>query len=55
METAEGWEQDWDDDNWDEHKVIRSPGGSSHAKTISATGLSSQATKKDSWDADRDD
>ncbi|KAK9067780.1 hypothetical protein SSX86_011891 [Deinandra increscens subsp. villosa] len=55
VETAEGWDQDWDDDDWDEDKAIRSPGGSLRAQTISSNGLTSRATKKDSWDADWDD
>ncbi|XP_076931985.1 uncharacterized protein LOC143597350 [Bidens hawaiensis] len=55
VEIAEGWEQDWDDDDWDEDKAIRSPGGNNHSKTISSNGLTSRATKKDSWDADWDD
>ncbi|KAM0001542.1 hypothetical protein Hdeb2414_s0370g00878611 [Helianthus debilis subsp. tardiflorus] len=55
VETAEGWDQDWDDDDWDEDKAIRSPGGSSHAKTISSNGLTSRAAKKDGWDADWDE
>ncbi|XP_024982299.1 dentin sialophosphoprotein-like isoform X2 [Cynara cardunculus var. scolymus] len=48
VETAEGWDQDWDDDDWDEDKAIRSPG----ARMISSNGLMSRATKKDGWDAD---
>ncbi|KAI7745094.1 hypothetical protein M8C21_017794 [Ambrosia artemisiifolia] len=55
VETAEGWEHDWDDDDWDEDKAIRSPGGSNRAITISSNGLTSRATKKDDWDANWDD
>lgn len=55
VETAEGWDQDWDDDDWDEDKAIRSPGGRVQAKTISSNGLTSRSTKTDGWDADWDD
>ncbi|KAI3819133.1 hypothetical protein L1987_12957 [Smallanthus sonchifolius] len=56
VETAEGWDHDWDDDDWDdEDKAIRSPGGGVQTKSISSNGLTSRATKKDGWDADWDD
>nr|XP_043637004.1 dentin sialophosphoprotein-like isoform X2 [Erigeron canadensis] len=55
LETAEGWDQDWDDDDWDEDNAIRSPGGNLHSKSISSNGLTSRATKKDDWDANWDD
>ncbi|XP_071716640.1 uncharacterized protein [Rutidosis leptorrhynchoides] len=55
VETAEGWDQDWDDDDWDEDKAITSPGGGIHSKSISSNGLTSRATKKDDWDANWDD
>ncbi|PWA88098.1 hypothetical protein CTI12_AA109440 [Artemisia annua] len=55
VETAGGWDQDWDDDDWDEDKAIRSPGGRGQTKSISSNGLTSRATKKDGWDADWDD
>ncbi|KAI3732579.1 hypothetical protein L1987_63785 [Smallanthus sonchifolius] len=56
VETAEGWDHDWNDDDWDdEDKAIKSPGGGVQTKSISSNGLTSRATKKDGWDADWDD
>ncbi|KAK1437177.1 hypothetical protein QVD17_02963 [Tagetes erecta] len=55
VETAEGWDHEWGDDDWDEGEAIRSPGGGVQAKSISSNGLTTRATKKDSWDADWDD
>ncbi|KAL2479354.1 hypothetical protein Adt_32320 [Abeliophyllum distichum] len=54
VETAEGWDQDWDDDDWDDDSAVKSPGGH-NIRSISANGLTSRPSKKDGWDNDWDD
>ncbi|CAI9758836.1 unnamed protein product [Fraxinus pennsylvanica] len=54
VETAEGWDQDWDDDDWDEETAVKSPGGH-NIRSISANGFTSRSSKKDGWDDDWDD
>ncbi|CAH9061641.1 unnamed protein product [Cuscuta europaea] len=50
--TAEGWDQVWDDDDWDEDNAVNP-----HHRlgNISATGLTARSAKKDGWDNDWDD
>ncbi|CAH9127407.1 unnamed protein product [Cuscuta epithymum] len=50
--TAEGWDQVWDDDDWDEDNAVNP-----HHRlgNISANGLTARSAKKDGWDNDWDD
>ncbi|XVF65945.1 hypothetical protein PTKIN_Ptkin09bG0291800 [Pterospermum kingtungense] len=53
VETAEGWDQVWDDD-WDENNAVKSPGGR-HVANISANGLTARSSNRDGWENDWDD
>ncbi|KAL6520840.1 hypothetical protein OROGR_017409 [Orobanche gracilis] len=52
--ATEGWDHDWDDDDWEEDSAVKSPAGP-QIRSVSVDGLTSRSSKKDGWDADWDD
>ncbi|PON50206.1 hypothetical protein TorRG33x02_315310 [Trema orientale] len=53
VETAERWDQGWDDD-WDEIKAVKSPRARRNGN-VSTNGLSSRSSDKDGWENNWDD
>ncbi|KAK6943371.1 hypothetical protein RJ641_024473 [Dillenia turbinata] len=50
VDTAEGWDQVWDDD-WDEENAVKSP-GARYAGSVSANGLAARSSNRDGWEKD---
>ncbi|CAK9133697.1 unnamed protein product [Ilex paraguariensis] len=53
-ETAEGWDQDWDDGDWDEEKAVK-PTGVNHVGNGLANGHTSRSSNANGWGNDWDD
>ncbi|KAL6574477.1 hypothetical protein OROMI_011762 [Orobanche minor] len=52
--ATEGWDHDWDDDDWEEDSVVKSRAGP-QIRNVSVDGLTSRSSKKDGWEDDWDD
>lgn len=50
--SAEGWDEVWEDDEWEDTEAVRS---SSTSLTLSAKGLNSRRANKDGWDSGWDE
>ncbi|KAG0626132.1 hypothetical protein M758_2G104900 [Ceratodon purpureus] len=50
--SADGWDEVWEDDDWQDTEAVRS---SSTSLTLSANGLNSRRANKDGWDSSWDD
>lgn len=54
VDATEGWDHDWDDDDWDEEVAVKPPAGL-QARNVSADGLTSRPPRKDGWEMDWED
>ncbi|XP_062092332.1 uncharacterized protein LOC133798143 [Humulus lupulus] len=54
VETAERWDQGWDDDDWDEMKAVKSPRAHRNGN-VSTNGLTSRSSDTDGWENNWDD
>jgi hypothetical protein len=50
--SAEGWDEIWEDDEWEDTEAVRS---SSNMQTLSSQGLNVRRANKDGWDSAWDD
>ena len=50
--SADGWDEVWEDDDWNDMEAVRA---SSTSVTLSANGLNSRRANKDGWDSSWDD
>lgn len=50
--SADGWDEVWEDDDWQDTEAFRS---SSTSLTLSSKGLNSRRANKDGWDSSWDD
>lgn len=50
--SADGWDEVWEDDDWEDTEAVRS---SSTSLTLSAKGLNARRANKDGWDSSWDD
>ena len=50
--SADGWDESWEDDDWQDMEAVRS---SSASITLSANGLNSRRANKDGWENTWDD
>ncbi|KAK6145703.1 hypothetical protein DH2020_022523 [Rehmannia glutinosa] len=54
IETPENWDQNWDDDDWDEEKAVRSP-GMNRVRKVLENGSSLKYVDTTQWGNDWDD